>query len=118
VNELAARGYVDDAAFARRWVEQRAARGYGTSRLRGELRARGVAPSLVDAALTALSGTALLATARAAAHARWARLRHAPAERRAARLRDHLRRRGFPGGLVARVVRETIGHDPDGDVDA
>ncbi len=43
VDDLVARGYVDDAAFARHWVTARAARGYGAGRLRLELRARGIA---------------------------------------------------------------------------
>ncbi len=111
VADLTARGYLDDAAFARRWVEQRATRGYGTSRLRSELRARGVATSLIDAALTELSRGSILDTARAAARRRLVALRRAPAERLAARLRDHLLRRGFPPGVVARVVRETAALD-------
>src|SRR5205809_6731785 len=41
VADLTARGHVDDAAFARHFVETRAARGYGAARLAGELRARG-----------------------------------------------------------------------------
>ena len=39
VTDLAGRGHVDDAAFARHWVETRSARGYGAARLRAELRA-------------------------------------------------------------------------------
>ncbi len=42
VADLVGRGYVDDAAFARHWVQTRAARGYGAARLRAELRARGL----------------------------------------------------------------------------
>ena len=37
VADLVGRGYVDDAAFARHWVETRAARGYGAARLRAAL---------------------------------------------------------------------------------
>src|SRR5207253_9702277 len=60
-------GYGDDAAFARHWVTTRAARGYGAARLRAELRARGVATALVDAALATLEGEDQLAQARALA---------------------------------------------------
>src|SRR5437016_14275719 len=56
VDDLIARGYVDDATFARHYVETRAARGYGATRLAGELRARGVAPAVVAGALSALHG--------------------------------------------------------------
>src|SRR5512134_2801905 len=42
VEDMAGRGYVDDAAFARHFVETRATRGYGAARLAADLRARGV----------------------------------------------------------------------------
>ncbi|MGH7356590.1 MAG: regulatory protein RecX, partial [Candidatus Rokuibacteriota bacterium] len=54
VADLEARGFVDDAAFASHWVTTRAARGYGAARLRAELRARGVASGVIDAALATL----------------------------------------------------------------
>ena len=109
VADLAGRGDVDDAAFARQWVEVRAARGYGPARLRAELRARGVAPSLIDAALPAVTGEAQLARARAVARRRLPALRRRDPIRAAARLRDFLRRRGYPASVVARVLRESTG---------
>jgi regulatory protein len=108
VADLAARGYIDDAAFARHFVETRAARGYGAARLAGELRARGVAPALVTGALAALDGDAQLDRARALAQRRLVTLRRISEERAAARLRDYLLRRGFDSGVVLRVVRELI----------
>jgi len=113
VAELAGRGHVDDAAFARHWVQTRAARGYGAARLRAELRARGVAAALADAALATLEGEDQLAQARALARRRLPALRRAAPERAAARLRDQLLRRGFAAGIVARVVREAVGVAPD-----
>jgi regulatory protein len=104
-----ARGYVDDAAYARHWVTTRAARGYGPARLRAELRARGVARPLIDAALAHVDAADALAHARAIARRRLPALRRASAERAASRLRDHLLRRGYAGGIVARVVRECLG---------
>jgi regulatory protein len=103
-----ARGYVDDAAFARHWVTTRAARGYGASRLRAELRARGVASALIDAALGSLDRGGQLDEARRLAQRRLPALRRAAPDKAAARLRDHLLRRGFPGGVVAQVVRESL----------
>jgi regulatory protein len=99
---------VDDAAFARHWVTTRAARGYGTARLRTELRARGVASALIDAALGALDRGDQLDEARRLARRRLPGLTRAAPQKAAARLRDHLLRRGFPGGVVAQVVRETL----------
>ena len=111
VADLAGRGYVDDAAFARHWVTTRAARGYGAARLRAELRARGVATALVDAALATLEGEDQLTQARALARRRLPALRRTNPERAATRLRDQLLRRGFAAGIVARVVRESAGAD-------
>jgi len=109
VADLATRGYVDDRAFARHWVETRAARGYGATRLRAELRARGVASPLIDAALAALEPETALERARDAARRRLPALRRGRPERVAARLHDYLLRRGFDTAVVARVVRECVG---------
>jgi regulatory protein len=106
VEGLAARGHVDDAAYARQWVETRSARGYGPARLRAELRGRGVAPELIAAALGALAPGDGLEAARAAARRRLPVLRRGSPERAAARLRDYLVRRGYGAGVAARVVAE------------
>jgi len=104
---------VDDAAFARRWVEARAARGYGPARLRAELSARGVARDLIDLALSALEAETTLARARDLARRRLPGLRRRP-DRAGARLRDYLLRRGYAAAVVARVVQELLGDRPEG----
>jgi regulatory protein len=109
VDDLVARGYVDDAAFARQWVATRAARGYGAARVRMELRSRGIAAPLVAAALAGLGGDDTLARARETARRRLPALRRGRPDRVASRLHDHLLRRGFSAAVVARVVRETTG---------
>jgi len=108
VADMVGRGYVDDAAFARHFVETRAARGYGASRIAADLRARGVAAGLVSAALVDLDPGAQIDRARAIARRRLPALRRVAPDRAAGRLRDHLLRRGFPPGVVMRVVRETL----------
>jgi regulatory protein len=113
VADLVGRGHLDDGAFAVRWVEVRSARGYGPTRLRAELSARGVAPPLIETALATLAPDAALERARATARRRWPVLRGLPRERAAGRLRDYLLRRGHRPDLVARVVRELAG-DPGG----
>lgn len=109
VADLRARGHLDDAVFAQQWVTSRSGRGYGAARLRAELRARGVAGALVDAALADLDEAGALDRARAVAARRLPALASLDPLRAAARLRDHLLRRGYPAGAVARVVRETLG---------
>ena len=108
-DDLVARGYVDDAAFARQWVAARAARGYGAARLRMELRARGVALPVISAALSTLGGDDALGRAREAARRRLPALRRGRADRVASRLRDYLLRRGFSTPVVVRIVREITG---------
>ena len=110
VTDLKGRGYVDDAAFARHFVETRAARGYGAARLAADLRARGVAQAVVSAALSTLDAGAQLERARGLAGRRLAALRRVAPERAAGRLRDYLLRRGFSAAVVVRVVRESTGH--------
>ena len=109
VDDLVARGYLNDAAFARHWVTTRAARGYGAARLRLELRARGIAAPVIAAALGALDGDDALARARDAARRRVPALRRGRPDRLASRLRDYLLRRGFSTSVVVRVVRESTG---------
>jgi regulatory protein len=109
VADLVARGYLDDAGYARHWVTTRAPRGYGAARLRAELRARGVAPSLIDAALGDVDAVASLGRARELARRRLPVLRRGRPERLASRLRDYLLRRGFSAAVVMRVVRESTG---------
>jgi regulatory protein len=109
VADLVARGHLDDAAFARQWVTTRSARGYGATRLRAELRARGVTAALIDAALVELDSADALERARVLAARRLPALRGRDPLNAAARLRDHLLRRGYTAGVVARVVREVIG---------
>jgi regulatory protein len=115
VTDFTARGYLDDAAFACRWVEVRAGRGYGPARLRSELRARGVAVALIDAALAESDADGALEQARALARRRLGALRRARPDRAAARLGDYLMRRGYGPAIASRVVRELVGHGSDDD---
>jgi regulatory protein len=117
VAELAARGYVDDRAFAMAWAESRArGRSMGRQRLREELRARGIARPLVETALEhAFAETDEVTRAGAAAVRRWALYQQRAPDRAARRLHDYLRRRGYPGDVVRRVLRALCGDAvPDG----
>jgi SOS response regulatory protein OraA/RecX len=63
---------------------------------------------VIEAALTGLARGDQLEEARRLAARRLPALRRAAPEKAAGRLRDHLLRRGFPGGVVAQVVREAL----------
>lgn len=53
LNKLSKLGYVDDEAFAKRWVEhRRSIRATSSLKLRAELKQKGIASDLIDAALS------------------------------------------------------------------
>lgn len=106
-------GAIDDAAFARAWVNDRGlARGYAVSRVRRELQRRGVPTVVVDDALGALDERDDLAVATELARDRAQRMpaRLEP-ETVARRLVGFLARRGYPEGLSRRVAIDVSGLD-------
>ena len=106
-------GAVDDAAFARAWVEDRGRnRGYGRARLREELRRRRVPDALAEEALTSLDERDDLTAATALARRRVASI---PATVDPAvvarRLEGFLLRRGYVPALARRVAVAVSGYD-------
>lgn len=113
VGQLVDVGALDDAAFARLWVEDRGERrGYGTARLRRELYRRKVPDEIAEEALAALDGRDDAQTARELAKKRYATL---PAKLEPAavarRLHAYLVRRGYSEGLSNVVAIEVSGLD-------
>jgi regulatory protein len=106
-------GAVDDAAFARAWVADRGAgRGFGTARLRDELRRRLVPEPLIADALAALETRDDLAVATDLARDRSRRLPAAlQPEAVARRLQAFLERRGYAPALAQRVAIDVSGLD-------
>ncbi|WP_239521164.1 regulatory protein RecX [Blastococcus saxobsidens] len=102
-------GLIDDAAFARAWVNSRqAGRGLARRALSSELRAKGVDPEVAAEAVELVDDE----DERAAAHrlverrARsMSRLDRTTATRR---LMGMLARKGYSGGLAAAVVRDVL----------
>ena len=103
-------GLIDDAAFARSWVESRHfSRGLAGRALSAELRQRGVAPDEIRAAIDEqLSPDAEIGAARRLVERRIAGTRGLPAEQRTRRLAGMLARKGYPPGLAYRVIREAL----------
>lgn len=102
-------GYLDDAAYARSYVEARFRnRGYGPGRLRSDLLRRGVAAALIDAALAEMiDQDDVVEAARHHAEKRWPRLAaETDARKRRKKLSDYLVRRGFSYDIVRRVIDE------------
>ncbi|MGH8909306.1 MAG: regulatory protein RecX [Egibacteraceae bacterium] len=104
-------GAIDDAAFARAWVEDRGThRGYGAARLREELRRRLVPDELIDEAVGRLEGRDDLAVAMELACERAKRFPSTLSrEAVARRLHGYLTRRGYPNGLAEHVAISVSG---------
>lgn len=95
-------GLVDDAAFARFWVENRGAfRPRGARALRYELRHKGLAPEAIDEALAGHDEEAL---AQEVARSQARRLRGLPQLEFQRRLGQFLARRGFTYDIITEVV--------------
>ena len=104
--------YVDDAVYARQYVENRFQdRGFGPARLHAELRRRGVAEDIAwQAAVNLAASEDMLEAARRAAEKRWPRLARAGDLHGATRkLAGHLARRGYATETVRKVVEEFRG---------
>jgi regulatory protein len=105
-------GLIDDAAFARAWVESRHhGRGLARKVLAAELRQRGVSDGEVRSAVGLLRPQDELATAQRLVAKRVAASRGKPMPVRARQLMGMLARKGYPAGLAAQVVREALEQD-------
>jgi len=105
-------GLIDDAAFARAWVESRHhGRGLARKALAAELRQRGVSDGEVRSAVGLLRPQDELATAQRLVARRVAASRGKPMPVRARQLMGMLARKGYPPGLAAQVVREALEQD-------
>jgi regulatory protein len=104
---------IDDAMFARAWVDSRHhGRGLARRALAAELRQRGVASADIDAAVSQLDPEQERATARALIERRLESTRGLPAPARYRRLMGLLARRGYSEGLAVAVVRDALAREP------
>jgi regulatory protein len=106
VEEVLARlnrvGLVDDAEFARYWIDNRARfRPRGGRMLHYELQQKGVASEAIEEALADYDE---LAAVRKVAREQARRLRHLPPDKFRRRLYARLARRGFSSGLIQEIL--------------
>jgi regulatory protein len=103
-------GLLDDAAFARSYIETRASRGRGPSRLTRDLLAMGVERSVIDRALAAQwpEGSDRATVPLALAQKRAAQLGTLPRNTKRRRLLAFLARRGFTGSEVLDLVDRVV----------
>ncbi|MCC7495705.1 MAG: regulatory protein RecX [Fimbriimonadaceae bacterium] len=99
---------LDDTAYAQAYVHDGVLlKGHGRHRLTADLRRRGIAPELIDAALaTWIADDTELALARDLAVQRLSRLRGLEPAVARRRLAGYLQRRGLPVGVVVQVLSE------------
>ena len=113
-------GLIDDAAYARMWVESRQrSRGTAGSVLRRELRAKGIDDADAQEALAAIDPAAERERAVRLVEAKLASTARLEPAVRQRRLASMLQRRGYSSGMAYSVVRQVLGELPDDDgVDA
>ena len=100
---------IDDAAYARAWVESRhTGRGLARRALAYELRQRGVGDVDVAEALEAVDDDSELAAARELVRRRLPATAGLDRATRTRRLAGLLARKGYSGGVAMRVVREAL----------
>jgi len=106
-------GLVDDAAFARAWVESRhGGRGLGRRALAHELRRKGVDNEVAQEAVAAVGDDEELAAAKSLVDRKLPGLRRLDRARAERRLMGLLGRRGFPLGLARSIVRDALRERP------
>jgi regulatory protein len=102
-------GLIDDMAFARAWVESRHySRGLSRRSLSAELRRQGVDTEEIREAVDTLDPEQEVATARRLVEQKMASTRGQLPEVRARRTASMLARKGYPPGLVFRLIREAM----------
>jgi regulatory protein len=106
-------GLIDDAAYARAWVNSRqAGRGLARRALGAELRAKGVDPEVAAEAVDLIDDDDERAAARRLVDRKVPAMRRLDRATATRRLMGMLARKGYNGGLAAAVVREAL--DADG----
>jgi regulatory protein len=112
-------GLIDDAAFAKAWVESRHySKGLAGRALKAELRRRGVADDDIKEAVDTLDPDAEVETARRLVARKLASTKGQPAETRTRRMAGMLARKGYPAGLAFRVIREALESEAESEAEA
>jgi regulatory protein len=102
-------GLIDDAAFARAWVESRHhSRGLSRRSLSAELKRRGIESAQICEAVDTLDPEQEAATARRLVERKMASSRGRPPEARARQAASLLARKGYPPGLAFRLIKEAM----------
>ena len=108
IERCRAEGIVDDAAYAKAFVEERRRKGHAPFRIQQDLRKRGFDDALIARALEPIEEQDREAQAFDAARGKARSLRGVEADTAFRRLVGYLARRGYPEGLARKVAREVV----------
>ena len=112
-------GLVDDAQFARMWIASRQpGKGLARRALAQELRRKGVDDEVAREALDEIDPADEEAAARALVRKKLRSLRNVGPEVATRRLAGMLARKGYPSGLVFRIVREELASAGESELEA
>lgn len=118
LDRMTAVGLVDDEAYAEMFVRSKQeTKGLASGALRHELRKKGVADEVVDAALEEIEPEHEKEQARALATRRLRSMRGLDREVQARRLAGFLARKGYTPGVAYQVIREALDELPENDRD-
>lgn len=114
LDRMAAVGLVDDEAYAEMWVRSRQeTKGLAAGALRHELRTKGVAEHVVDAALEEIEPEQEKEQARALVARRLRTMGGLDREVQTRRLAGFLARKGYAPGVAYQVIREALDDLPE-----
>jgi len=117
MERLRSRGMLDDAAYAKRYAEQKASgQRKGRMLIRQELMQRGVGRQEIDRAIDGLDGDAEQEAALALARKKWPSTKGNDRERQM-KLMGMLLRRGYPSGVARTAVRQASEEAGERDTD-
>jgi len=109
LSRLEDRGLVDDAQFSQSWVNSRiSVKGLGKTRVRWELRQRGVASEVVEEALSSVDPDEERELASDAARRRWEKDSDPDLRAKRRRVASYLQRQGFEWPLVSEVMEKLV----------
>lgn len=107
--KLETEGFLDDADFARQWVEARTTRKLGTRRIAQELRHKGVSADEAEAALAQVDEEEQLAAATALVEKALARAKPGEDPRKVAnRITGMLARRGYSWDIARQALEQAM----------
>ncbi len=100
-------GLVDDAHFSKAWVNHRlAGKGMGKTRIRWELRQKGVSQEVAEEALSAIDEETEHQSALDKARRRWEKDTDPDERKKRHRLASYLQRQGYDWGVISTILNE------------